>query len=712
LIGLGLGILSGILFGEKTAFLKIAGDAFIQLLQMTVLPYVVVSLIGGLGSLSYERAVELAKKCGLLLVVLWAIGLLMVLAMPLAFPEWESASYFSTSLIQPTPAFDFLGLYIPSNLFRSLSNNIVPAVVVFSLAFGIALIGYHDKEIILRVFAAATEVLGRITTFLVHTLAPFGVFAIMASAIGSMRFADLERLQVYLLTYVVTSLLLTFWILPGLVTALTPLRYADLIGPTRAALVTAFATGNIFVVLPVLSERSKDLVRGLGGNTQEGESTVDIVIPTSFSFPNLGKILTLSFVLFAGWFSDSAVAVSKYLTFAFTGLFSFFGDPTVAIPFLLDLLRIPADTFRFFLVVDNLVGTRFGTLLAAMYTLVLAVLGACSVSGLMRVRWPQLGRFAAITVVLTLGALGGTRLWFERVVRHEYRESIVFTHKDLLHHQPPATVHKSELPAPPAHDPLKSRLLEIRDRGYIRVGYLEDALPFAYENQAGKLVGFDVEMAYRLAQEMKVSLELVQIDRAKSDATLNDGYVDVIMSGLVVTLDRAQDTTLSNSYLDQTLAFIVRDHRREEFSSRSAVQKLQKVRVGVPNAPYYMTKIREYLPHADLVVLDSPRQFFSGDKGDLDAMAYSAEAGSAWTLIHPAYAVAIPRPDILAVPSAYAVARGERELIAFLNTWIELKKKDQTVEALYDHWILGRSRAAVEPRWSVIRNVLHLLPPI
>jgi ABC-type amino acid transport substrate-binding protein len=216
-------------------------------------------------------------------------------------------------------------------------------------------------------------------------------------------------------------------------------------------------------------------------------------------------------------------------------------------------------------------------------------------------------------------------------------------------------------------------------------------------------------MAHRLAQEMKVSLELVRIDRAKLEVMLNEGYVDLVMSGLVVTLDRARDTTLSNSYLDQTLAFIVRDHRREEFSSRSAVQKLQKIRLGVPNTPYYMTKIREYLPHAEIVVLDSPRQFFSGEKQDLDGMAYSAEAGSAWTLIYPAYSVVIPRPDILAVPSAYAVARGERELIAFINTWIELKKKDQTVEALYDHWILGRSRAAVEPRWSVIRNVLHLV---
>ena len=108
---------------------------------------------------------------------------------------------------------------------------------------------------------------------------------------------------------------------------------------------------------------------------------MDVIISTSFSFPNLGKILTLSFVLFAGWFSNSAVPPSKYLTFATTGLFSFFGDPDVAIPFLLNLLRIPSDTYRFFLVVDNLVGTRFGTLLAAMNTLVRCARGQRSQGG-------------------------------------------------------------------------------------------------------------------------------------------------------------------------------------------------------------------------------------------------------------------------------------------------------------------------------------------
>jgi Na+/H+-dicarboxylate symporter len=167
LISLGLGIVAGIFFGESIAFLKVFGDIFILSLQMTVLPYIMISLITGLGALSFENAKLLAKKCGWVILVLWGIGLIMVLVMPLAFPNWQIASFFSSSQIEQKGEFNFLNFYIPSNIFFSLANNIVPAVVVFSLAVGIALIGIKDKDMLLKTLVPIGGALGRITNFLV-----------------------------------------------------------------------------------------------------------------------------------------------------------------------------------------------------------------------------------------------------------------------------------------------------------------------------------------------------------------------------------------------------------------------------------------------------------------------------------------------------------------------------------------------------------------
>ena len=45
------------------------------------------------------------------------------------------------------------------------------------------------------------------------------------------------------------------------------------------------------------------------------------------------------------------------------------------------------------------------------------------------------------------------------------------------------------------------------------------------------------------------------------------------------------------------------------------------------------------------------------------------------------------------------------ELEEFIEVWLELRRKDGTIEKLYNYWILGRDDGAKEARWSVIRNV-------
>ncbi len=78
LIGLVAGIACGLFFGEEAARLKIIGDAYVRLLQMTVLPYIIFSLIGNIGQLTIEQGKLLAKRAGTVLLILWVIGIVMI----------------------------------------------------------------------------------------------------------------------------------------------------------------------------------------------------------------------------------------------------------------------------------------------------------------------------------------------------------------------------------------------------------------------------------------------------------------------------------------------------------------------------------------------------------------------------------------------------------------------------------------------------------
>ena len=205
-------------------------------------------------------------------------------------------------------------------------------------------------------------------------LTPYGLFAIAASATGTLSLEQLGRLQVYLVTYVAVALLFSLWVLPGLIAAVTPIRIGEMFGLTRDAFLTAFVAGDLFIVLPALIEASRTLLARHVPESHEATELPDVLVPASFNFPHTGKLLSLSFILFAGWFADTAVAVRDYPQLAVTGLLTFFGSLNAAVPFLLDLFRIPADTFQLFLA-SGVINSRVGALVAAVHTVTVALLG-------------------------------------------------------------------------------------------------------------------------------------------------------------------------------------------------------------------------------------------------------------------------------------------------------------------------------------------------
>jgi Na+/H+-dicarboxylate symporter/ABC-type amino acid transport substrate-binding protein len=704
LVGLALGILVGLFFGEDALALKWAADGFVKLLQMTVLPYVTVSIVESLGSLGGADARRLGLRAGAVLVALWGVGLAYAMLVPLTFPSTETAAFFSTTLLERRPPFDFVDLYIPANPFYSLANNIVPAVVLFSIVLGVAVIGLERKPVLLDLLHVVSAALSRATRFIVQ-LTPYGLFAIAATAAGTLSLEQLGRLQVFLIAYVGVAMLVSLWVLPGLVAALTPIRMRDIFSLTRDALITAFVAGDLFIVLPVLIESSRTLIERAGVG-QAQANLPEVIVPASFNFPHTGKLLSISFILFAGWFSDAAVPLTDYPRLALTGLVTFFGSLNVAMPFLLDLFRIPADTFQLFLA-SGVINSRFGTLVAAMHTLAVALLGTCAMTGALRWDRGRMVRFLTITAVLTVAVFGGARLFFGRALHHAYAKDKVLAGMHLLHRPVQAVVHKAPF-APAAPPEAGPRLDIIRRRGELTVGYLPDSLPYAFFNAAGDLVGLDVELAHRLASELNVRLELVPLDREHMEEQINAGVCDIAMSGVVVTTLRASRTLFSTSYVDETMALVVPDGLRNEFSSWDQLRLRPSLKLAIPDIPYYVQEIRERLPNVDLQVVHDLTPFFAAtDRSGVDGLVFAAERGSAWTLMYPNLSVVIPEPDLVKLPLAYPIGQRDQAFATFVNTWIELKQKDGTLDRLYKYWILGLDAAPKQPRWSIIRNVLH-----
>jgi Na+/H+-dicarboxylate symporter len=707
LLGLVLGIFCGLFLGEYCAGLKIFGNAFIKLLQMSILPYIVVSLVIGIGRLSYSEAKVLAIKAGLLLLLFWGIALVVIFAMPLAFPSMKTASFFSTSLVEAGREVDFLELFIPANPFKALANTVIPASVLFSVALGIGLIGIQKKQTFIDNLAILAEALSRVSAFMVY-LTPIGVFAIAASAAGTMTLEEIGRLQVYLVTFTVAALFLTFWVLPMLVSALTPFGYRDVVGVSKDALVTAFATGKLFIVLPLLTGNCKTLFEQHQLQQKDTDSFVDIIVPVSFNFPGTGKLLTLLFLFFGAWFSGKSLSLADYPHVALTGISSLFASTDIAMPFLLENMRIPSDLYQLF-ILTGIFNRRFAALLAGMNLLCFTLLSTCMITGLSALNWKRLLHYTVVTVLLAAGTVAGTRFLLSHTVTDAYSKDKVLAGMHLLYNPVPAVVHETA----PAYFSqvlsLKSDLEGIKARGVLRVGYNPDRLPMSFLNSFGELVGFDVELVHRLARELGLTLEFIPFEDKKLAQSLKAHHFDLVIGGMPMITPLLEKMRFSDAYMDATAALVVKDHRRKAFARSEDIRRMQGLKVGLREvySGFFRKKFEEKFPLIELIELQSQRDFFEKEGESLDALLTSAESGAVWTLLYPDYEVVVPQPAAGGIPLGFVMAYDSEQLNAFLNHWIELKQKDGTIKRLYDYWILGQGAVPKSTRWSIIRNVLH-----
>ena len=85
-VGLLAGLAVGLFFGEPASVLQPLADMYIRAMQMTVLPYLVLTLIGGLGKLDHATVRRLGVRALLTLAALVLLSTAVIAVMPLAFP--------------------------------------------------------------------------------------------------------------------------------------------------------------------------------------------------------------------------------------------------------------------------------------------------------------------------------------------------------------------------------------------------------------------------------------------------------------------------------------------------------------------------------------------------------------------------------------------------------------------------------------------------
>jgi len=447
------------------------------------------------------------------LLVLLLFGVAALLILPLTMPEWTASSFFKSSIVEIPPTVNFLDLYIPSNPFGSMAKNVVPAVVMFSIFMGIGLSKVKHKEVLLQNLDIITAALNQINKMIVK-LTPIGVFAIAANNAGTMTITEIQRLYAYVIIYTLAVLLLGFYWLPLIISATTGIKPKQLFRATKDTLLTIFATAKIIIVLPQLIDNVKTLFEEINENSKETDIKSELLMPLAYPFPNLGTFVIFIFVPFTAWYIGSNFGFTEQLTFIIATIPSSFVAPVTGIPFLLDLLKLPQDMFQLF-VISSVYTDRIRVVLGSIHLLALTLITVKWATSGLNIKWGKLIRGSAIGIVLTIVSVIGTKYYLGYVLgkSDQYSSFIKIEFSDK--YQKGKIIPAEEL------TPIDSlyrhnHLALIKKRGILRVGYYSNQLPFAYKNEKGQLVGFDIEMAYKLARDLGVKIEFIKLARKDS----------------------------------------------------------------------------------------------------------------------------------------------------------------------------------------------------
>jgi polar amino acid transport system substrate-binding protein len=240
-----------------------------------------------------------------------------------------------------------------------------------------------------------------------------------------------------------------------------------------------------------------------------------------------------------------------------------------------------------------------------------------------------------------------------------------------------------------ASHPLKNShvdmLTTIVKSGKLRVGVVE-VIPWAMHDKDGKLVGFEIDVARKLARDLGVEVEFHPAPQRLLIPNLLANRTDIIIGGLSIEPSRALRVNFSNPYNTADVTLVANSKSEVQATHLSDFNK-RAVIIGASKGTVAEEMIGEMLPDATVRTYDDDNILFQDlIAGRIYAAAADSPRPEIVAKLFPA-SVSVPAvPPLGRFPAAFAVRRGDAEFILFLNAWIASRESDHWLEQRRNYW--------------------------
>lgn len=226
----------------------------------------------------------------------------------------------------------------------------------------------------------------------------------------------------------------------------------------------------------------------------------------------------------------------------------------------------------------------------------------------------------------------------------------------------------------------------ITKRGALLVG-LSTFVPWAMRAKDGSLIGFEVDVATKLAEDMGVKAELVPTAWDGIIPALIAGKFDAIIGGMSVTPSRNLTVNFTDIYARSGLQLAANKTKAAGITAYADLNKPDvtiAIRRGVAPATNFLAKA---MPLATVRQFDDDGQAFQEViNGNAHAAISSSPKPEFQVLQYPDQ-LYMPFTDKLVQNSeAFAVRKGDPDALNFFDNWILFRTQDGWLEERHKHW--------------------------
>lgn len=226
---------------------------------------------------------------------------------------------------------------------------------------------------------------------------------------------------------------------------------------------------------------------------------------------------------------------------------------------------------------------------------------------------------------------------------------------------------------------------KINERGTLRVG-MSTFVPWAMRNKQGELIGFEIDVAKRLAKDSGWKVEFVPTAWDGIIPALLAKKFDVIIGGMSITEERAKSVLFSEPYSHSGVQVAASKKLAEGFNEFSDFNS-RRVKIAARRGAFTVQVARETFPKAKILQFDDDAQAFQEVlNGNAHAVIASSPKPEHETIKH-ADTLFLPFSERLSKGNeAFAVRLGEADKKAYFDEWIKARTDDGWLKERYEYW--------------------------